>query len=86
MSPEPFVSAETAAQFLSITRRHLLALARRGMAGSYPLGSGTQRRVWVFRLSELAAAVANQQRNDPQNLATMRSSRTGNLHAGKRTA
>ena len=23
MSPEPFVSAETAAQFLSITRRHL---------------------------------------------------------------
>lgn len=85
MSPEPFVSAETAAQFLSITRRHLLALARRGLAGAYTLGTGTQRRIWVFRLSELAAAVANQHRPDPQNVTTMRSSRTGNLHAGRKT-
>lgn len=56
-APEPFVSAEQAARFLSVKRRQLLALARRGLAGAYPLGTGTVRKVWVFRLSELAAAV-----------------------------
>jgi hypothetical protein len=55
--PEPFVSAEEAARFLSVKRRHLLALARRGLAGAYPFGTGTVRKVWVFRLSELASAV-----------------------------
>jgi hypothetical protein len=55
-APEPFVSAEEAARFLSVNRRQLLALARRGLAGAYPL-TGTVRKVWVFRLSELAAAV-----------------------------
>ena len=51
--PEP----EQAARFLSVKRRQLLALARRGLAGAYPLGTGTVRKVWVFRLSELADAV-----------------------------
>jgi hypothetical protein len=37
---EPFVSAEEAAQFLSIKRRYLLALARSGIAGAYALGMG----------------------------------------------
>lgn len=59
MPPEPFVSAETAAQFLSISRRHLLALARQGIAGAYALGTGTKRTVWVFRLSELSAEVTS---------------------------
>jgi hypothetical protein len=54
---EPFVSADQAAQFLSVKRRYLLALARRGIAGAYPLGTGTKRKTWVFRLSELAASV-----------------------------
>ena len=54
---EPFVCAEEAARFLSITRRHLLALARRGIAGAYAIGTGRQRRIWVFRLSELAGAI-----------------------------
>jgi len=54
---EPFVSASEAARFLSITRRHLLEIARRGLAGAYRMGTGTQRNIWVFRLSELAAAV-----------------------------
>jgi hypothetical protein len=58
MTPEPFVSAEKAAEFLSIKRRYLLALARRGIAGAYPLGTGERRKTWVFRLSELATAVA----------------------------
>ena len=61
MTPEPFVSAEEAAQFLSIKRRYLLALARSGIAGAYALGMGMKRKIWVFRLSELASAIARKQ-------------------------
>jgi len=57
MTPEPFVSADEAARFLSIKRRYLLALARRGIVGAYALGTGNRRKVWVFRLSELATSV-----------------------------
>src|SRR5215813_2422230 len=60
MMPEPFVSAEQAAHFLSINRRYLLALARKGIAGAYAVGTGTIRRIWVFRLTELASAIADQ--------------------------
>jgi hypothetical protein len=56
-APEPFVSAQEAAQFLSVKRRYLLELARRGIAGAYALGTGSKRKIWVFRLSELAAAI-----------------------------
>lgn len=59
MSEEPFVSAEEAAAFLSVTRRYLLSLARRGLPGAYPLGTGTKRKMWVFRLSELAAEIVS---------------------------
>jgi hypothetical protein len=62
-STEPFVSADEAAEFLSITRRYLLALARRGIAGAYPLGTGTKRKVWVFRLSELAKAIVEKKQS-----------------------
>lgn len=55
---EPFVSAEKAAEFLSVKRRYLLALARKGISGAYGLGTGTKRKIWVFRLSELASAIA----------------------------
>jgi hypothetical protein len=58
MTPEPFVSAEEAAQFLSVKRRYLLALARKGIAGAYPLDTQARRKVWRFRLSELVAAIA----------------------------
>jgi hypothetical protein len=75
MTPEPFVSADAATQFLSITRRYLLALARRGIAGAYPVGTGSMRKVWVFRLSELAAAVEQQNYliPKPAKCATIRS-------------
>jgi excisionase family DNA binding protein len=56
--PEPFVSADEAAKFLSVKRRYVLELARRGIHGAYALGTGSQRKLWVFRLSELATAVA----------------------------
>lgn len=58
-TPEHFVSAETAANFLSIQRRQLLALARKGLVRGYTLGSGSQRRTWVFRLSDLAQSVVD---------------------------
>src|SRR5258708_29162755 len=57
LTPEPFVSADEAAQFLCVKRRYLLELARRGIAGAYALGTGSKRKIWVFRLSELAASV-----------------------------
>lgn len=85
MTPEPFVSAESAAQFLSISRRHLLALARKGIAGAYALGTGTKRTVWVFRLSELAGSIASQNcliTRGPKYVTI----RSGSLHAEKRKA
>ncbi len=54
---ESFSSAEDTAKFLCISRRHLLVMARRGMRGAYGLGTGTQRKVWVFLLSEVSQAI-----------------------------
>jgi fibrillarin-like rRNA methylase len=55
--PEPFVEAESAAKFLAIERRQLLAMARSGAIPAYPASLGSRRRQWRFRLSELAAAI-----------------------------
>jgi hypothetical protein len=57
MNTEAFVSAEEAAKFLGIKRRLLLAIARRGIAGAYAIGTGKFRKQWIFRLSELALAI-----------------------------
>jgi hypothetical protein len=57
MTPERFVSAAEAAQFLGIARRFLLSLARKGIKGSYPIGVGDFRKRWIFKLSELAEAI-----------------------------
>lgn len=60
MTPEPlegFVDADEAATFLSITRRRILELTRAGKLPGHAIGEGT-RRVWRFRLSELANALA----------------------------
>jgi hypothetical protein len=64
-TPEPFVSADAAAMFLSVTRRYVLELARRGIHGAYYIGTGSKRKVWVFRLSELAAAVIQKDSSAP---------------------
>jgi len=58
LTPEPFVSAEKAAEFLDIKPRYLLALARKGIAGAYPIDPQARRKVWRFRLSELVDAIA----------------------------
>ena len=49
---EPFVDAERAAQFLAMSRKSVLALARKGYLPGHPVGQGV-RKVWKFRLSEL---------------------------------
>jgi len=54
--PERFVDSVVAAKFLSIQRRQLLELARAGKIPAYPIGDG-QRRLWRFRLSDLAKAM-----------------------------
>ena len=57
MELEPFVDATKAAQFLNLRLRRLLQLARAGSIPAYPIGDG-RRRVWRFRLSEIASALA----------------------------
>jgi hypothetical protein len=66
VTPEPFVSADQAAQFLCVKRRYLLELARRGIAGAYSLGTGSKRKIWVFRLSELAASIVRNETSIPK--------------------
>ncbi len=63
LTPEPFVSADEAAQFLCVKR---LELARRGIAGAYALGTGGKRKIWVFRLSELAVSVVRNETSIPK--------------------
>ena len=66
MTLEPFVSSDEAAQFLCVKRRYVLELARRGIAGAYPLGTGGKRKIWVFRLSELAASIVRNETSIPK--------------------
>ena len=55
-TPQYFVDAAAAGEFLGLKPRRVLELARAGALPGYPLGVGT-RRVWRFRLSELSAAM-----------------------------
>ena len=65
---EPFVDAAAVADFLQLRRRRVLELAREGVIPAYPLGTGS-RRVWRFRLSEVAtelgASRVNYSRQSP---------------------
>jgi excisionase family DNA binding protein len=54
---EPFVSADVVAEFLSISRRRVLELARLGELPAHPIGTGS-RRVWRFRISEVSDHIA----------------------------
>ena len=49
---EPYVDSIRAAEFLAMTRKTLLELARKGRVPAYPTGEGP-RRTWKFRISEL---------------------------------
>ena len=54
---EPFVDGDRAAEFLAVPRRRVLEMARAGEIPAHPIGSG-KRKIWRFRLSELAEAIA----------------------------
>jgi|SRR5579864_1786994 len=56
---EPFVAPEQAAEFLGMTRRRILEMARKGEIPGHPLGYG-HRKTWRFRLSELAETIQTQ--------------------------
>lgn len=49
---EPYVDPSRAAEFLAMTRKRLLELARKGRIPAYPIGEGP-RKTWKFRISEL---------------------------------
>ena len=49
---EPFVDADVAARFLSLSRKHILKLAIHGVIPAHPLSAG-QRKTWRFLLTEL---------------------------------
>jgi hypothetical protein len=59
---EPFVDAAVVGDFLQLRRRRILELARQGVIPAYPLGTGS-RRVWRFRLAEVAAALSSSRVN-----------------------
>jgi hypothetical protein len=46
---EPFVTADVVAEFLCITRRRVLEMARSGTIPAHPIGQG-KRKQWRFRL------------------------------------
>jgi hypothetical protein len=50
---EPFVDADTVAEFLSTTRREVLKLTRCGIITGYPI-SGILRKTYKYRLSVVA--------------------------------
>jgi excisionase family DNA binding protein len=55
---EPFVSAYEVAKFLGLSRRTVLKMAREGGIPAHPV-SGSARRTWRFRLSEVEICLAS---------------------------
>jgi hypothetical protein len=62
---EPFVDANTVAQFLSIKRRQVLEMTRKGIIPAHPLVTGRSRRIWRYKLSEVDATVISGTRKTP---------------------
>jgi hypothetical protein len=56
---EPYVDANVAARHLSITRKQLLRLARRGLIRAYPVDPTRRRKTYRFKLSELEEDLRN---------------------------
>ena len=68
--PEHFVDANALAEHLSVTRRQVLEMTRRGIIPGHPLGIGTNRKVWRYKISEVESAIASSTRkptSDPNN-------------------
>jgi excisionase family DNA binding protein len=54
---EPFVTAREVAQFLEMSPRTVAKMAREGRIPAHPV-SGSARRTWRFKLSEVEASLA----------------------------
>ena len=58
--PECFVDADALAEHLSVARRQVLEMTRRGIIpGGHPLGVGKSRKVWRYKISEVESAIAS---------------------------
>jgi hypothetical protein len=55
--PERFIDPSALAEHLSVTRRQILEMTRRGVIPGHPLGIGTSRKVWRYKISEVEAAL-----------------------------
>ena len=64
---EPFVDAIAVAGHLKVTRRQVLEMTRYGVIPGHPLGTGSKRRVWRYKLSEIEAAVRSSGTNPSPN-------------------
>jgi hypothetical protein len=51
--PEEYMNSREAAAYLHVKHRTLLEWARLGIIPGIPLGSGTQRKTWLFCKSSL---------------------------------
>jgi excisionase family DNA binding protein len=54
---EPFVSTAEVAKYLSLSPRTVAKMAREGHIPAHPV-SGSARRTWRFKLSEVEASLA----------------------------
>lgn len=66
-SPECFIDADALAQHLSVARRQVLEMTRRGIIPGHPLGVGTSRKVWRYKISEVESAIGSSIRKRPSN-------------------
>ena len=58
-APESFVDADALAEHLSVARRQVLEMTRRGIIPGHPLGVGRSRKAWRYKISEVEAAIAS---------------------------
>lgn len=56
---ERFVTAKEVARFLEMSPRTIAKMAREGRIPAHPV-SGSARRTWRFKLSEISLALASQ--------------------------
>lgn len=53
------MDADALAEHFSVTRRQILEMTRRGVIPGHPLGIGTSRKVWRYKISEVEAALVS---------------------------
>ena len=56
---ERFVDADALAEHLTVARRQILEMTRRGIIPGHPLGVGRSRKVWRYKITEVESAIAS---------------------------